>query len=164
MSQHATIKGTVESYLLGPKGHIEGLLLSDDRQLSIPSHLRKQLSDIASVGSAVTVEVKPGQESDYGQSFKLFKWLNGQSDRRGARRLHGPVSSWLVNSEGRPKGFILADGTQVHLPKSLRKEVIPRLRLGGEVGVQGICAQSRFGKVLTAKRVYLDGLTLQARR
>jgi hypothetical protein len=145
MSQHATIKGTVESYLLGPKGHIEGLLLSDDRQLSIPSHLRKQLSDIASVGSAVTVEVKPGQESDYGQSFKLFKWLNGQS-------------------EGRPKGFILADGTQVHLPKSLRKEVIPRLRLGGEVGVQGICAQSRFGKVLTAKRVYLDGLTLQARR
>lgn len=161
MSQHATLKGTVESYLLGSKGEIEGLILSDDRQLTIPSHLRKQLSEIVSVGSAVTVEVKPGLESDYGQSFKLYKWLNGQSEHRGSRRLHGLVSNWLVNRDGKVKGFILVDGTQVHLPKSLRKKVIPRMRLGGEVGVQGDGSQTRFGKVLTAKRIYLDGITFQ---
>jgi len=82
MQEYATLEGIVESYLLDRKGKVEGLLLSESRQLKVPSHLRKQLTESVIVGSAISAEVKQGQESGYGQQFQLHKCLNEASTIR----------------------------------------------------------------------------------
>ena len=161
MHEYATLKGTVESYLLDSKGEVEGLLLSESRQLKVPSHLRKQLTDSVSVGSAISAEVRPGHESGYGQQFQLHKWLNGSVHDQRARVIQGQIAHWLVDKDGDLRGFILTDETQVHLPKSLRKALAPRLKLGADIGVEGPGVQTQFGTVLKAKKVSLDGIAFE---
>ena len=161
MTEYATLKGIVENYMLDSKGKVEGLLLSESRQLKVPSHLRKQLAESVTVGSAISAEVKEGQESGYGQQFQLHKWLNGSVHDQGARVIQGQVAQWLVDKAGELRGFILKDETQVHLPKRLRKALSARLKLGAEISVEGSGAQTPFGTVLKAKKVILDGIAFQ---
>lgn len=161
MSEYATLKGIVENYLLDSKGKVEGLLLSESRQLKVPSCLRRQLTESVTIGSAISAEVREGKESGYGQQFELHKWLNGSVHDQGARVVQGEVAHWLVDKAGDLRGFILSDETQVHLPKSLRKALSARLKLGAEISVEGSGAQTPFGTVLKAKKIFLDGISFE---
>ena len=71
------------------------------------------------------------------------------------------MAHWLVDKHGDLRGFILTDETQVHLPKSLRQSLTPRLKLGSEVGVEGSGAQPPFGTVLRAKNILLDAIAFE---
>lgn len=161
MSQYATLTGIVESYILDPKGKVDGLLLSENRQLRVPSHLRRHLTESVTVGSAISAEVKEGVESGYGQQFQLHRWLNGSAHDQQARVVEGKVAHWLVDKKGHLRGFILADETQILIPKSLRKEISPRLKLGVEISVEGSGAQTPFGTAVKARKLFLDGITFE---
>jgi len=159
MSVHATIKGIVENYLLNSAGEVNGLHLSDNRQLKVPPHLRKHLTQAVPVGSSVSAQVKPGQESEFGQAFHLHKWLNDHAVTHPSRLVQGQVKTWLVDKRGERRGFILEDGLQVHLPRHLRESISAQLKLGADVGVEGPGSQTPFGSVLKAEKILLGGVT-----
>jgi hypothetical protein len=154
MSEHATLHGIVESYILNQKGKVEGLWLNENRQIKVPSHLRKKLTEAVAVGCTVTAEVKAGKVSDFGQEFELQKWLNGQAaDEAQEKSARGQIKNWLVDKDGDLTGFIMDQGTQVRLPKSLRQEVHPWLKLGVSIVVHGHGSETPFGTVLKAQRL-----------
>ena len=58
-----SINGTVQAYLLNRSGQVDGLLLSDGKQLHLPPHLSATLQETVKPGDTIEALVEPGEKS-----------------------------------------------------------------------------------------------------
>ena len=124
-----SINGTVHAYLLNRSGQVDGLLLFDGKQLHLPPHCRTALQQAIKPGNTIEALVEPGKESPLGEEFRTQHLTNTQTGQKVADQpsssasllgqplqVEGSIAHWLVGHKGEPKGFILSDGTYLHIP------------------------------------------------
>ena len=75
----SSISGTVNAYLINPKGPVDGLLLSDGKQLHLPPHLSTVLQQAVQPGDSIQATVEPGFPSTFGQEFRILSVTNSRS-------------------------------------------------------------------------------------
>ena len=152
MSSNQTLKGKVQAYLLNVDGEVDGLLLDGGRQLKVPPRFSKELASRVAIGSTIEADVRAGEKSAYGQEFELRRWL----DENRAHKTVGEIQQWLVNKDGDVRGFIVSEGTQIHIPKHLRKETVAGLQIGSKVTIHGHGYNTSHGAVYKADEVLVE--------
>jgi hypothetical protein len=173
----SSIKGTVKAYLINPKPEVDGLLLSDGKQLHLPPHLSTALQQAVQPGDAIQGKVEPGFPSTFGQEFPILSVTNSRSmptvvDRppvtapskpepEQSLSVQGIVDSWLVGHKGEPKGLILSDRTQLPIPHHLRTSMAAQVKIGEEVSAQGKGTCNNLGRSLAIATLSVNGQPLQ---
>lgn len=153
--QLSSINGTVQAYLVNPNGKVDGLLLSDGKQLHLPPHLSTILQQVIQPGHSIQATVEPGLESTFGQEFRILSVTNSLSmqtvvnqppvtklpesleEQSPCVTVEGSVDRWLVGHKGELKGLILSDGTQLHIPPHLKSVAAAQIKIGDRVSAQG---------------------------
>jgi len=138
------VEGRVSAFNLSPKGQIEGWLLACTEgtvQVNLPKGSEASLSG-ASVGDAVAVHAVLEEESHAHPVYLLVPE---------AQRIQGRVARLNYARHGEVNGFVLDDGTFIHLkPEGARKHPV---RVGEEVEVQGTRKLGPAAAVLEATTV-----------
>ncbi len=167
-----SINGTVQAYLLNRAGQVDGLLLSDGKQLHLPKHLSEALQEAVEPGDTIEALVEPGEESPLG-SFRTKSLTNTQTGQIVADqpppqpstpgeplRVEGMMIHWLVGHKGELKGFILSDGTCLHVPPHIGKTLTERVKTGDQLIAQGYGTHNDIGTSLEVETIELNGQLL----
>lgn len=168
-----SINGTVQAYLLNRAGQVDGLLLSDGKQLHLPPHLSATLQEAVKPGDTIDALVEPGEESPLGEEFRTKSLTNTQTNQTVTDQppsppptpgqpmhVEGIVANWLVGHKGEPKGFILSDGTYLHVPPQVGKPLTARVKTGDQLSAQGYGTRNDFGTSLEVETLELNGQPL----
>ncbi|MBW4677607.1 MAG: hypothetical protein KME52_27495 [Desmonostoc geniculatum HA4340-LM1] len=170
--------GNVERYLLNKEGLVDGLLLSDGKQVKFPSHLSEQI--VAAIKPKDSVEVigKLGSPSVYGQEIEAHTVTNTQTKAIVAkqpkpkgrkkpeptdvvtRNIEDSVQHWLVNDKAEIKGAILTSGTQVQFAKPLGKSLNKVAKIGSQIKADGVGKQTPHGDIVEVISLQIDGSVL----
>ncbi len=170
--------GNVERYLLNKEGLVDGLLLSDGKQVKFPSHLSEQI--VAAIKPKDSVEVigKLGTPSVYGQEIEARTVTNTQTKAIVAkqpkpkgrkkpeptdlvtRNIEDSVQHWLVNDKAEIKGAVLTSGTQVKFAKPLGKSLKEVAKIGSQIKADGVGKQTSYGDIVEVISLQIDGSVL----
>ncbi|MDF5718424.1 MAG: hypothetical protein PUP93_32305 [Rhizonema sp. NSF051] len=162
--QLITLNGTVEAYLLKPEGQVNGLLLTDGKQLHLPPHLSAALQEAVKPGDTIEATVEPGESSPLGEEFRTQRLTNTETGNIVADQppapspkpgeplsVEGNVMHWLVGHKGEPLGFILADGIYLHIPPHIGKNLTHQVKIGDRLSAEGYGTRNDFGISLTVE-------------
>jgi len=168
-----SINGTVQAYLLNKAGQVDGLLLQDGKQLHLPPHCSGTLKEAIKPGDSIEALVEPGEESPLGSEFRSQSLKNTQTGQTVVEQpappepkpgepldVEGSMAHWLVGHKGEPKGFILDDGTYLHIPPHVGKTLTERVKRGDRLIAQGNGTRNDFGTSLEVEKLELNGQTL----
>lgn len=175
-----TFKGTVERYLLNRKGLADGLILNNGTQVKFPPHLSESLISTVKPGDQVTIASFPGISSSFGQEVHAYSITNTSSGKTLVNQpsatppvpptpiaanysnlsASGTAQHWLVGRRGELKGTVLSDGTQIKFPPHVGYQLSNLAKSGARVEVQGVGTNSRYGKVLEATSLTINGQTV----
>ncbi len=167
-----SINGTVQAYLLNRAGQVDGLLLSDGKQLHLPPHLSAALQEAVKPGDTIEALVEPGEKSPLGEEFRTESLTNAQTKKTVTDQppsppptpgepmhVEGSMAHWLVGHKGEPKGFILSDGTYLHVPPHVGKTLTERVKTGDQLSAQGYGTR-KDGTSLEVETLELNGQPL----
>ncbi|TVP65121.1 MAG: hypothetical protein EA343_04005 [Nodularia sp. (in: Bacteria)] len=170
-----THTGNVERYLLNKEGLVEGILLSNGKQIKFAAHNGKQLEAEIKPGDTVEVIGKSGTSSSYGQEIdasvitntKTNKVVAKQPKPKGEKKpkssnlntlkVDDSVQHWLVDGKGEIKGAILTSGTQVHLSKPIRQNLKKLAKTGSEIKADGVGKETPHGYVVQVISLKING-------
>lgn len=168
-----SINGTIQAYLLNRSGQIDGLLLFDGKQLHLPPHCGTALQQAVKPGDTIEALVEPGKESSLGQEFRTQHLTNTQtgqtvtdqpppseSPEGQPLQVEGSIAHWLVGHKGEAKGFILSDGTYLHIPPHVGKTLTERVKQGDRILAIGYGTRNDIGTSLTVEAIELNGQPL----
>jgi len=175
-----SVTGTVQQYLLSPRGEPDGLLLSDGTAIKFPPHLGVALASHVKPGDLVEVIGFLGVQAPYGRAVKALSIKNtktGQTlldqppthpkppkhdEAHEALTVSGTVTHVLVNQHGDADGFILSGGEQVKFRPHQGQRVHDLIKdPRAPLTVSGFGTKNAFGTVIRAKTIQLDGSTLE---
>ncbi|PLZ92553.1 hypothetical protein CI593_04465 [Fischerella thermalis CCMEE 5194] len=169
------VSGNVERYLMNKEGLVDGLLLSNGKQIKVPPHMSQQVVNAIKPGDAVDVVGKLGNSSVYGQQIEARTIMNNvtkafvakQPKQKKAKipkpndfinfRINEPVRHWLVNDKGEIRSAILTSGTQVHFAKPLAKSLNKVAKTGSQIKAEGVGRKTAHGSVLEVITLQIDG-------
>ena len=176
------INGTVQAYLLNKAGQVDGLLLQDGKQLHLPPHCSAALQQAVKPGDTIEALVEPGEESPLGSEFRTQSLKNAQTGQTVVDQppppepklgepmhIEGSMTHWLVGHKGEPKGFILDDGTYLHIPPPVGKTLTERVKSGVDAQrlvvrhrliAQGNGTRNDFGTSLEVLKLEMNGQKL----
>ncbi|MBO3462178.1 hypothetical protein G7B40_016995 [Aetokthonos hydrillicola Thurmond2011] len=162
--QSVSINGTVQAYLLQSEGQVEGVLLSDGKQLHLPKHLSAAVQETVKPGDIIEAIAEPGEPSTLGEEFRTLNLTNIRTGKIVSDQpssplpkqgeplsVEGNVAHWLVGHKGELKGFILSDGSYLHVPPVLRKNLTERVKLGDRLSAQGYGTRNELGTSITVE-------------
>jgi hypothetical protein len=162
--QSISINGTVQAYLLKPEGEVDGVLLSDGKQLHLPKHLSTAVQETVKPGDTIEAIAEPGEPSPLGEEFRTLSLTNIHTGKIVSDQPRSPLSKqgeplsvegnlthWLLGHKGEPKGFILSDGSYLHVPPLLRKNLTERVKLGDRLSAQGYGTRNELGTSITVE-------------
>lgn len=171
----SNFSGTVEHYLLNPKGVVDGLLLSNGLQVKFPPHMSDRLIATVKLGDRVRVTGSPGIPSEFGQEIHAYSITNTETARTVVDQppayppslptgnhweslsAEGKAQNWLVGRKGEIKGVLLSSGTIVRFPPHVGYQLGNLAREGATIQAQGYGSRSSYGKVLEATNFIVDG-------
>lgn len=174
----SNFSGTVERYLLNPKGVVDGLFLSNGLQVKFPPHMANSLSAAVKPGDRVKVAGVPGLSSNFGQEVRAYSITNTETQKTvldqpplyppqppvGSRyenlSAEGTAQHWLVGRRGEIKGIILSNGAQVRFPPHVGDQLTNLAQTGATIQAQGFGSRSSYGQVLEATSLTVDGQTI----
>lgn len=174
----SNFSGTVERYLLNPKGVVDGLLLSNGLQVKFPPHIANCLSAAVKPGDRVKGAGVPGVSINFGQEVRAYRITNTQTQKTvvdqpplyppqpsvGSRyenlSAEGTAQRWLVGRRGEIKGIVLSSGAQVKFPPHLGYKLTNLAYKGARIRAQGFGTRSSYGQVLEATSLTVDGQTI----
>ncbi|WP_337885213.1 hypothetical protein [Fischerella thermalis] len=169
------VSGNVELYLMNKEGLVDGLLLSNGKQIKVPPHMSQQVVNAIKPGDAVDVVGKLGNSSVYGQQIEARTIMNNATKALVAKQpkqkkakipkpndfinftINEPVRHWLVNDQGEIRGAILTSGTQVHFAKPLAKSLNKVAKTGSQIQAEGVGRKTAHGSVLEVITLQIDG-------
>lgn len=122
-----------------------------------PAPLRPEASAAAGRPPAPD-SAAPGREAGAGPARPPLP--DGPAARREAgtqprqTRLEGSIARFVINPEGSVDGFVLKDGTLVHFPPHMGKQVVDSFRVGAPVSLIGM--RSASGELRAEQIVHPD--------
>ncbi|AUT00980.1 hypothetical protein CLI64_11530 [Nostoc sp. CENA543] len=170
--------GNVERYLLNKEGLVNGILLHNAKQITLPPHLHEQILAAIKPGDTVEVVGKLGTPSVYGQEIegnvitntetKAVVTKKGKPKRKHKVdensltliKINDTVQHWLVDDDGKLRGAILTSGTQVHLVKPLAKQLDQVAKIGSRIKADGVGRRTNHGEVVEVISLDIDGKVL----
>ena len=144
--------GTIKSFLMNPKGEVDGFLIGDGIQVKFPPHMSVELTRVVKVGDEVNMkgqhecskvfkariianvetkqnieETLPVKEPDNdGYDMPHLHPKHGPRKYAGLQALsvNGKIETQLHGRHGEINGFVLSEGSIVHFDPRLADEVI----------------------------------------
>ena len=183
-AQLPAIQGKVAQYSLTPRGDVDGLILADGTEVSMPPHLGAQLVQAVKPGDAVTIRGLRARNLPLVQAMQVSNDAGGASvtdtgpgsGPRGPRGPGGPdalprgpggpdqpgltaqgrVKAALHGRQGEVNGALLEDGTIIRLPPPEAQRLASQIAPGATVYVQGGGYAGPLGRVIAARAIGPD--------
>jgi hypothetical protein len=168
-------EGTVRQYLMNRHGEVDGLLLSDGTQINFPPHMADELVGVVKPDDRVDIQGDRERDSVVkadiitnsrtGQSVAEHapSWRDRQMPPHLKRlsmndmQASGAIHTLLYAPQGEVRGFILADGTQIHVRPDVGDGLARTLRVGDTVQAEGYGIENQYGRSLEATAIGLGG-------
>lgn len=164
------LTGRVEKFLMNPNGDVDGFILHDGMQVRFPPHMSSAVTK--SVALEDTVLVKGVQRSqdvimattivttkdarqisvhDKPMRTENFKRMPATSSSN-QMSVRGEIDTLLKAPNGDVNGFVLTEGSVVHLPRDIRSPDVT-YDVGQYVEVTGYGTENAYGKSVEATAV-----------
>jgi hypothetical protein len=170
-------RGIVKQYTLTPRGDVDGLILNDGTEVTLPPHLTSQIVFAVRPGDAVTVRGLKARALPLVEAASVANFATGVSvvdsgppggpDRfAGEQTISGKIASQLHGRRGEINGAVLDNGTIVRLPPPEAERMDAVIQPGQSVTVRGATLKTALGTVVdvTAIGASPDQLTELAAR
>jgi hypothetical protein len=167
-TQLPSFTGTVDRYLVNPRGETDGLLFREGPQIVFPPEAAAAVRLAAPPGKPITVWGIRARKApvitmlafapDGGQPpFVLdrFYWRPAELPREPELQLQvaGSIRQPYYTPQGMVAGAILQDGTVVLLPEDAPQAVRDRMQAGASLAAAGPGATNATGRALLAARI-----------
>ncbi len=159
-------EGTVERFILDPRGEVEGLLLADGTHLYVTSRAADQIIRTFKPGDHVQVygRLKPEERlvqpdvinnltggTRYTVPLRLDLPMQEQEHRLSVTEMSatGTIRSFLYHPlRGIIQGMLLSDGTQIRLPPDASRELRRSFHVGDLLTIKGNGTTNQFGRAI----------------
>jgi hypothetical protein len=152
-------RGVVKQYTLTPRGDVDGLILNDGTEVTLPPHLTSQIVFAVRPGDAVTVRGLKARALPLIDAASVTNFATGVSvsddgppDGPGRfateQTLTGKVASQLHGKRGEINGAVLDNGTIIRLPPPEAAGMEAMIQPGQAVTVRGTMLKSALGSVI----------------
>jgi hypothetical protein len=171
------IAGTVNMYLLNPRGEVDGLLLTDGTQVKFPPHMSADLTrlvkpnervttqgvrEAASVFTAFTITNSSGQSLNEARPIRPPPPSDLQSVNLTPMQAEGKIRIVLHAPRGEMEGAVLEDGTIVRIAPHVSAQLSALFQPGAAISVRGYGTRNEFGRALEAVEIGSNGQALTA--
>jgi hypothetical protein len=158
-SQLPETRGVVKQYTLTPRGDVDGLLLNDGTEVTLPPHLTSQIVFAVRPGDAVTIRGLRAQTLRLVDAASVTNFVTGTTvidtgPRAGPGRMEneqtisGKVATTLHGKRGEVNGAVLDDGAIIRLPPPEAERMQAALALGQAITVRGLTLKTALGTVV----------------
>lgn len=164
--------GKVSRFITNPQGEVDGFLLEDGVQVHFPPQLSTAVTKNIAVGDMVNIKGDQHNNAIWAKIITMNKNANvidvrdsatgkwsehkshGQDPHMNADSLSvsGEIDTLLKNPQGDVDGFILTEGSVVHLPPDVRKPD-RSYDVGQYVEVTGRGTENVYGRSIEASSV-----------
>lgn len=168
-TQLPAFTGTVERYLINPRGETDALLFREGPQIVFPPDVAEAVRNTAPQGRPIIVwgirarhspvitmlAFAANGESVPGVVDRFYWRLGGRSAMEQAQRLtvSGTVKVPYFAPQGDVAGAILEDGTVITVPPGAADQFRDLLRAGARLAAEGPGVESEAGRALAADRL-----------
>jgi hypothetical protein len=152
-------RGIVKQYTLTPRGDVDGLILNDGTEVTLPPHLTSQIVFTVRPGDAVTIRGLKARALPLVEAASVTNFAtgasvadNGPPDGPGRsaseQMLSGKIASQLHGKRGEINGAVLDNGTIVRLPPPEGARIEAMIQPGQSVAVRGATLKTALGTVV----------------
>jgi hypothetical protein len=163
-SQLPETKGTVKQYTLTPRGDVDGLILNDGTEITLPPHLSAQVVYAVRPGEAVSVRGLKARALPLVDAASVTNTAtgatvvdNGPPDgpgRDGAETtLTGKVAAALHGKRGEVNGAVLENGTVLRMPPPEAEAHQSMLQARQTIAVRGSNLVTPLGTVIDVRAI-----------
>jgi hypothetical protein len=163
-SQLPETRGIVKQYTLTPRGDVDGLILNDGTEVTLPPHLTSQIVFAVRPGDAVTIRGLKARALALIEAASVTNFATGASvvdngppgglDRSaGELTTSGKIAAPLHGRRGEVNGAVLDSGVILRMPPPEAERVQSLLQSGQPVTVRGITLKTAFGTVIDASAI-----------
>lgn len=153
-------KGTVKQYTLTPRGDIDGLILNDGTEVTLPPHLTGQVAFAVRPGDAVTIHGLKATNLPLIDAMSVTNFVtgatildNGPPDRATEQTITGRIAATLHGKRGEVNGALLDNGTNLRLPPPEAERLQQLLAPGSTVTVRGSSLATPLGTVIDVSAI-----------
>src|SRR5216683_2762434 len=163
-SQLPETRGIVKQYTLTPRGDVDGLILNDGTEVTLPPHLTSQIVFAVRPGDAVTIRGLKARALSLIEAASVTNFTTGVSvvdngppggpDRLADEEtISGKVAAQLHGKRGEVNGAVLDSGITVRLPPPEAERVQAAIQPGQSVTVRGSTLKTALGTVIDARAI-----------
>jgi hypothetical protein len=163
-SQLPETRGIVKQYTLTPRGDVDGLILNDGTEVTLPPHLTSQIVFAVRPGDAVTIRGLKARALPLVEAASVTNFATGASvldsrppggpDRSaGELTTSGKVAAPLHGKRGEVNGAVLDSGIILRMPPPEAERVQGLLQPGQPVTVRGTTLKTVLGTVIDASAI-----------
>jgi hypothetical protein len=163
-SQLPETRGIVKQYTLTPRGDVDGLILNDGTEVTLPPHLTSQIVFAVRPGDAVTIRGLKARALPLVEAASVTNFATGASvvdngppggpDRfAGELTTNGKIAAPLHGKRGEVNGAVLDSGIILRMPPPEAERVQGLLQPGQPVTVRGITLKTALGTVIDASAI-----------
>jgi hypothetical protein len=166
-----SLQGTAVRYLINPFGEVDGLFLDNDTLVRTPPHMSGDVAELVKPGDAIALQGTLEGNS----SFDAYSITNTASDQTLMRRepawngkvmpkelrvaelkeisANGKIERIITGKHGEPRIILLADGTNVRLPKDIAKDAYSLINAGAPFAAKGSGTETQYGRSFEASAI-----------
>ncbi|WP_426957873.1 hypothetical protein [Muricoccus radiodurans] len=170
-TQLPSFTGTVERYLVNPRGETDALLFREGVQVSFPPDIAQGVREAAPAGRPLTIwgirsrrapvvtmlAFAPNGETTpvVVDRFYWRIWGRGQGDRAARITVQGVVRTPYFAPQGEVAGAVLEDGAVIMLPRGAAASDALRdlLKPGARISAEGMGYQGDDGRAVAAEQL-----------
>ena len=163
-SQLPETRGIIKQYTLTPRGDVDGLILNDGTEVTLPPHLTSQIVFAVRPGDAVTIRGLKARALPLIEGASVTNFTTGVSvvddgppggpDRSANEQtISGKIAAQLHGKRGEVNGAILDSGIILRMPPPEAERVQGLLQAGQPVTVRGTTLKTALGTVIDASAI-----------
>jgi hypothetical protein len=168
-TQLPSFTGTVERYLLNPRGETDALLFREGPQIVFPPEFGEAVRGAVPPGRPIIVwgirartapvitmlAFAPNNEASPVVVDRVYWRLAGRAAADQAERLsvNGTVKSPYLTPQGEVAGAVLDDGTVVTIPQGTAESLRDLIKPGARLAAEGRGVAGDSGRALAAERI-----------
>jgi hypothetical protein len=166
-----SLHGKLVRYLINPFGEVDGLFLDNGTLAKVPPHMSADVAELVKPGDPIALQGAPEGQS----SLDAYAITNTASDETLLRRkpawngkvmprelrlaelkalsVHGTIERIITGKRGEPRIILLADGTNIRLPKNAAHDASSGIKAGEPFAARGSGTETRYGRSLEASAI-----------
>lgn len=166
-----SLQGKAVRYLINPFGEVDGLFLDNGTLVKVPPHMSGDVAELVKPGDSIALQGTP----EGGSSFEAYSITNQASNETLLRRepawngkvmpkelraaelkelsANGKIERIITGKRGEPKIVLLADGTNVRLPRDVAYDAYSLINAGAPFAAKGSGTETRYGRSLEASAI-----------